>query len=104
MTIGIAMIQLFRIEKRETRTEINEVLIKLEDRQDLLYYYGKYIGCFFIILGIITLLTGAFRFFFVQRMLVLNHFPATRKSLVTIIVLILVALIATLALILRVFF
>ena len=104
MTIGIAMIQLFRIEKRESRTEVNVTLISIEDKQDLLYYYGKYIGCFFIILGIITLLTGAFRFFFVQRMLILNHFPATRKSLVIIIVLILFALLATLALILRVFF
>lgn len=105
VTIGVGVTQLFRLENKSTKVDINDSTIPLADdklgKGKAIDKYGKPLGSIFIILGIITLLMGFVRFYQVQHMLTKNYYPATRLSIMTLIVLILVVVIITFVMVLK---
>lgn len=71
ITIGIGIAQLFRLDTSSDP----------QHRQQSIVAQGKFLGASFIILGIWTLGFGLFRYFYVQQMLTIGLFPATRKGM-----------------------
>lgn len=87
ISLGIGVTQLFRLNSK-SGSGVHE--------------YGKPLGAIFIILGIATLLLGFSRFFHVQALLTKNHFPATRLSILSLIVAVVALIIATFGLVIKV--
>lgn len=63
--------------------------------------FGKTLGALFVLLGIVTLIFGAVRFYKVQDHLVKNYYPATRLSILFLIVAVLVMVLMTFIIVLR---
>lgn len=103
ITIGIGVTQLFRLEDASSNVQINSMVIQLDHSSKVINSYGKPLGCIFIVLGILTLLAGIVRFFKVQQMLVYNHYPASRLSVLALILIILVVVLVTFAMIVQSF-
>jgi uncharacterized membrane protein YidH (DUF202 family) len=105
VTIGVGVTQLFRLENKSTKVDINNSTVLLTDDKSgkgkAIDKYGKPLGLIFIILGILTLLMGFVRFYQVQHMLTKNYYPATRLSILSLIVLILVVVIITFVMVLN---
>lgn len=65
ITIGIGVVQLFRLKSKDGSREID-------------FLFAKPIGAGFIVLGMATLVLGFHRFFKVQRMLQDSQYPASQ--------------------------
>ncbi|CAH2352280.1 hypothetical protein CLIB1423_06S02850 [[Candida] railenensis] len=100
ITIGIGITQLSRLEKAQKPAGSHSIQIEgasvlLLERHSPLSKFGQPLGLIFIILGIVTLLFGFFRFFKVQAMLTQNFYPASRLSIVALISSIFVIIVIT---------
>ncbi|KAK6460117.1 hypothetical protein DFJ63DRAFT_315990 [Scheffersomyces coipomensis] len=97
ITIGIGVTQLFRLEDKTSSVHVNDSILILsnDDKSITINKYGKPLGSTFIILGIITLLFGVSRFFQVQSMLTKNYYPASRLSILSLIIVVLGVILVT---------
>ncbi|KAI5954623.1 hypothetical protein KGF54_002399 [Candida jiufengensis] len=98
ITLGIGVTQLFRLEKPNTKVHTTNSIILLANdlKGDDLKKYGKPLGAIFIIIGILTLLFGFNRYFYVQKLLTKNFYPATRLGIMVLIFLIISVILVTL--------
>ncbi|CAN3372419.1 hypothetical protein DIURU_002481 [Diutina rugosa] len=85
ITIGIGVTQLFRLEAKSTSVEVNYGVVLLGDKSTIIAHYGKPLGSVFIVLGILTLLFGCWRFFQVQHALTGGLYPASRLGVLLLI-------------------
>lgn len=101
--MGIGITQLFRLESATSRVKVSDRYINLAAETPLrpVRHYGKPVGAIFIILGICTVLFGAFRFFLVQYTLTKNQYPATRLSIGILVLVILMLLTVVLGMIIK---
>lgn len=102
ITIGIGITQLFRLNDPVDESPSPLLLYVFESKNPSIHKYGKPLGSIFVILGILTLILGANRYFTVQSMLIHNKFPATRLGILSLIVLIALIIIFTFLVILKV--
>lgn len=103
ITIGIGITQLFRLEDKSSKAQINRFVIELDNDSHVITEYGRPLGCLFIVLGILTLLFGVVRYFKVQHMLVKSYYPATRISVLILISLLLIVVISTFVMVIKSF-
>lgn len=101
ITIGIGITQLFRLNDPVDKTPSPLLTEVFESKNPSIHKYGKPLGSIFVILGILTLIIGANRYFTVQAMLVNNKFPATRFGILSLIILIASIIIFTFLVILK---
>ncbi|KAI5961379.1 uncharacterized protein KGF55_004002 [Candida pseudojiufengensis] len=103
ITLGIGITQLFRLEKPDTKIHTTSSIIFLNNdhHSDTLKKFGKPLGGIFIIIGIITLFFGFNRYFYVQKLLTTNYYPATRLGIMLLIFLIASVILITLGMILE---
>lgn len=102
ITIGIGITQLFRLNDPVDETPSPLLMEVFESKTPSIHQYGKPLGTIFVILGIVTLIIGANRYFTVQAMLINNKFPATRLGILSLIILIALIIIFTFLVILKV--
>lgn len=105
ISIGIGVTQLFRLEDKATKVNINNHVIDLNDdilaKGKSIVKYGKPLGSVFLVLGILTLLMGFVRFFQVQHMLTKNFYPASRLSIFALVLAILVVVLITFVMVIQ---
>lgn len=101
ISLGIGIAQLFRLEEKDARIEINLKLVSLMAIDSSIKAYGKALGSAFIVLGILTLLMGAMRFYTVQATLLQNYYPIGRISILTLLLLLLLIVVLSFIAILR---
>lgn len=101
--MGIGITQLFRLEAYKSRVKVSDRYINIESDPDshAVRRLGKPVGAVFIVLGIATVVFGAFRFFLVQHSLTKNHYPATRLSIAVLVLVILLLLIVVFGMIIK---
>lgn len=78
LTFGIGFLQFYRIEIKTPNYQINNELLIIEK-------LTKPIGLICIILSILTLSFGTFRYFQVQNSLMIDNYPATRLTIIILI-------------------
>lgn len=96
ITIGIGVTQLARLERKSALVHVIDGYVNLDGQvNSAILKMGKPLGLIFIILGIVTLIFGFIRFFKVQAMLTKNYYPASRLSIITLIITIFVIILLT---------
>ena len=103
ITLGIGVTQLFRLDKKDTtvRTTNNIIMLMNSKDGDELVRYGKPLGAIFIVLGILTLLLGFYRFFLVQKFLTINYYPAARVGIAILLFLVLAVVLVTFGMVVK---
>ncbi|EDK45202.1 hypothetical protein PVL30_002878 [Lodderomyces elongisporus] len=103
ITLGIGVTQLFRLDKNDTtvRTTNNIIMLMNSKDGDELVRYGKPLGAIFIVLGILTLLLGFYRFFLVQKFLTINYYPAARVGIAILLFLVLAVVLVTFGMVVK---
>lgn len=104
VTIGIGVAQLFRLEEKSSLVNINGVTIKLtnDEKSSIIRNLGKPLSILSILLGILTLLIGIFRFYQTQKLLVRDVYPATRVGVMIIVIFILAMVLLSLVMTIKV--
>lgn len=104
VTIGIGVAQLFRLEEKSSQVNINGVIINLSNdaKSSTIRELGKPLSILSILLGILTLLIGIFRFYQTQKLLVRDIYPATRIGVAIIVIFILAMVLLSLVMTIKV--
>lgn len=106
ITIGIGTAQLFKLQD-STKLKINQMVLELTPNSLASYQMhsyplvGKILGSIFITLGIAVLVFGILRFYQVQHLLTYGYYPATRKSIIVLVSLIIIIMISTLIIVVK---
>lgn len=102
ITIGIGVTQILRLQNQGPKDGADPSAVFLAS-VDSAYMkeFGKTLGALFVLLGIVTLIFGALRFYKVQGLLIKDYYPATRLSILFLILAVLVMVTMTFIIVLR---
>ena len=87
VSIGVGITQLARLERRQALIHVFNSSLDISGKGNAsIEKYGRPLGLTFIFIGITTLILGTFRFFKVQALLTRNYYPASRLSILALVI------------------